>query len=348
MGFERWSGADIIADLDDVLLPGTALLGGKYSIRSFLCSGGFGNTYIAIDACGREVVVKESFVPDFNRRQQTQVLCRSDGQRQNHARVVRSLLDEGAALNRLSHPNIVRAHDTFQENGTAYLVLDRIPGQDLQQIVEDAPQRLTPEGIVQLARQLVSALVQVHDKGLLHCDIAPDNICVTPDGVPVLIDFGSARACLRGVSQPYDGFTMVKDGFSPPELYTRNAALGPQADIYALGATLYLAIRGQVPAEAQARRNARIDGLPDPLPALAGTDPRYPAGFLASIDRALSVRAAARYASARDWRAVLGGVPGGGKPVVLLRTAGAAGPVVPTRPQRSNAGPSRPVCTPAS
>lgn len=348
MGYERWSGADVIADLDDVLLPGTALLGGKYSIRSFLCSGGFGNTYLARDPLGREVVLKESFVPDFNRRHETQVLCRSDAQRQNHAGVVRSLLAEGAALARLSHPNIVRAHDTFQENGTAYLVLDRIPGQDLQQIVEDAPHRLTPDCIMQLARQLVSALVQVHDKGLLHCDIAPDNICVTPDGVPVLIDFGSARTCLRGVSQPYDGFTTVKDGFSPPELYTPNAALGPQADIYALGATLYLAIRGQLPVDAQTRRNARIDGLSDPLSALAGTDPRYPIGFLASIDRALSVRAAARFASARDWLAVLGGAQGLGKPVLLLRTVGAAGPVVPTRPQRTTGGTSRPVCAPAS
>ncbi len=332
MAFERWTQTDIRAELDDVLLPGTRLQGGRYCIRSFLSSGGFGNTYLARDASGREVVVKESFVPAFNRRSQAQVLCRSEAHRQNHARVIRSLLDEGVALTSLSHPNIVRALDAFQENGTAYLVLDRVPGQDLQQLAEDASDRLTPAQVVQLARQLVSALVHVHAQDLLHCDIAPDNVCVMPDGTPVLIDFGSARRCVRGVSQPHDGFSMVKDGFSAPELYTPRAALGPQADIYALGATLYLAIRGRAPVDSQSRRTARIDGLADPLAPLAGTDPRYPADFLASVDRALSVRAAARFASARDWLAALDGAPVTAKPVVVVRSP--MGPVVPNRPRR--------------
>ena len=219
---------DTRAELDDVLMPGTRLQGGRYGIRSFLCSGGFGNTYLARDASGREVVVKECFVPAFNRRSQSQVLCRSEMQRQSHARVMRSLLDEASALDCLSHPNIVRALEAFQENGTAYLVLDRVSGTDLQQLAETAPDRLTPDQVVQLARQLVSALVHVHAQGLLHCDISPDNVCVTPQGTPVLIDFGSARRCVRGVSEPHDGFTMVKDGYSPPELYTPRAALGPQ------------------------------------------------------------------------------------------------------------------------
>lgn len=327
-----WAQADTRAELDDVLMPGTRLQGGRYGIRSFLCSGGFGNTYLARDAAGREVVVKECFVPAFNRRSQSQVLCRSEVQRQSHARVMRSLLDEAAALDCLSHPNIVRGLEAFQENGTAYLVLDRVPGTDLQQLAETAPDRLTPDQVVQLARQLVSALVHVHAQGLLHCDIAPDNVCVTPQGTPVLIDFGSARRCVRGVSEPHDGFTMVKDGYSPPELYTPRAALGPQADIYALGATLYLAIRGKVPVDSQSRRTARIDGLADPLAPLAGTDPRYPAAFLASIDRALSVRAAARYASARDWLAALDAAQDEATPGQA--GAGAPRPVAPSRPRR--------------
>jgi serine/threonine protein kinase len=301
MAFDRWSDTGIVADLDDVLLPGTVLHNGQYLIRSFLCSGGFGNAYLASDPHNRGVVLKECFVPELCRRQLGQVVPRSEAHRQNLAKVIRSFEDEAALLSGLTHANIVRAHTAFQENGTVYVVLDYIKGQDLQDLIDNRSPRLTAQAIVTLARKLVSALGHIHDRGILHCDISPDNVCVRNDGDPVLIDFGSARKCADGVGQPNAGINMVKDGYSPHELYTANAACGPYSDIYALGATLYHAVSGTAPVDSQTRRTALVEGQPDPLPRLAGTVAGYPPGFLASIDTALSVRAVVRHASARDW-----------------------------------------------
>jgi serine/threonine protein kinase len=305
MAFDRWSDTGIVADLDDVLLPGTVLHGGQYLIRSFLCSGGFGNAYLASDPHNRAVVLKECFVPELCRRHQGKVVPRSETHRQHMAKVIRSFQDEAALLPTLSHLNIVRAHKSFEENGTVYVVMDYIKGRDLLELIDDPKFSLTSQGIVTLARKLVSALTHIHDRGVLHCDVSPDNICLRNDGDPVLIDFGSARKCVNGVGQPNAGISMVKDGYSPHELYTSTAACGPYSDIYALGATLYHAVTGKAPVDCQTRRTALVEGCPDPLQPLAGSVAGYPPGFLASIDTAMSVRTAARHASARDWLVAL-------------------------------------------
>jgi serine/threonine protein kinase len=301
MAFDRWSDTGIVADLDDVLLPGTVLKNGQYLIRSFLGSGGFGNTYLASDPHNRAVVLKECFVPELCRRQQGHVLPRSEAHRLNLSKVIRSFLDEGALLASLSHPNIVRAHQAFQENGSAYVVLDYVKGHDLQDLIDTDSPVLTPTRIVAMTRKLVSALGHLHDRGWLHCDISPDNVCLRNDEDPVLIDFGSARKCVDGIGQPNAGFSMVKDGYSPHELYAPDAPCGPHSDIYALGATLYHAVSGVAPVDSQTRRTALIEGRPDPLPRLVGRAQGYPAGVLASIDTALSVRVAGRHASAQAW-----------------------------------------------
>lgn len=299
MAFERWSG--IVAELDDVLLPETTLRNGRYRILSFLSSGGFGIAYLARDADGREVVIKECFVPEFCRRTYGLVVPRSDQHRLNFQKALAGFLQEASVLATLTHPNIVRAHRAFRENDTAYIVLDLIKGQDLHERLTTGKTSLAPSQLVRMATRMVSALGHVHDRGFLHCDVAPDNICIGTDGEPVLIDFGSARPCLNGASEPYAGFSMVKDGYSPHELYTPKAACGPSSDLYSLGATLCHAISGTAPADGQSRLTALVDGLPDPLPPLAGRIPGYPPGFLASIDRAMAVRASDRFATAKDW-----------------------------------------------
>ena len=329
MAFDRWSDGGLVTDLEDVLLPGTLLRNGRYHIQSFLSAGGFGITYLARDTQGRDLVLKECFVPAFCRRSQGRVVPRSEAHKQNLRRAVASFVDEARILATLSHANIIRAHEAFEENDTAYVVLDYIKGHDLQEVFDGHKASLAPAQIMAIGQRLISALVHVHGRGLLHCDVSPDNVCLGGNGDPILIDFGSARRHIDGVGQPYAGFCMVKDGYSPPEFYTHNAECGPSSDLYSLGATLYQAVSGLVPVDAETRQTAQIDGRPDPLAPLRGRISGYPAAFLASVDRAMSVRPPARFASAKDWlRALAQPAPEAPRDLPTLRPA-----VLPTAPR---------------
>ena len=329
MAFDR-SGDD--ADLADVLLPATSLLHGQYRVGSFLSSGGFGITYLAKDSLDRDVVLKECFVPDFCLRQQTRVRPRSENSKANLQKVLRGFMNEARILASLSHPNIVRIHQVFEDNGTAYMALDLIKGHDLHDIIDEKKAVLTPDQIVAMARKLISALAHIHDRHILHCDISPDNICVQPDGDPVLIDFGSARAADQVPGGAEVGFSMVKDGYSPHELYNTNGSLGPWSDIYSLGASLYHAITGNAPVDCQRRLSAKAEGRDDPLAPLVGTAVGYPTSFLASIDKAMAVQAGLRHQTARDWLKTLTPLAASSdrpapRSVVLFRRSAPAGAV---------------------
>lgn len=301
MAFDRWSDGVLVTELEDVLLPGALLKGGQYRIRSFLNAGGLGVAYLAQDRNLRDVVLKECFVPEFCRRSQGRVIPRSEAHRQNLRKAITSFLDEAKLLSGLSHANVIRAHEAFEDNDTAYVVLDYVKGRDLQETIDDPQACLTPSVLVGIAQRLISALAHVHGRGLLHCDISPDNVCLGPRSEPVLIDFGSARPFVNGVALPHDGFCLVKDGYSPPEFYTMTADRTPQSDIYALGATLHHAVSSSIPVDSQTRLTAHVDGRPDPVLPLRGRVTGFPAAFLASIDRAMAIDPGHRFATAKDW-----------------------------------------------
>ena len=193
MAFDRLSGTVGDTDCVEELLPGTSLLLGQYRISRFLNSGGFGITYVAKDGLDRDVVLKECFVEAFCSRNRSVVQARSDNNRAHLHRALASFAEEARILASLSHPNIVRIHQLFEENNTAYMSLDFVAGHDLIEIVDEKKMALGADQIVGMAAKLISAVGHVHDRQLLHCDISPDNICVTPTGEPVLIDFGAAR-----------------------------------------------------------------------------------------------------------------------------------------------------------
>jgi serine/threonine protein kinase len=301
MAFDRLSGSASETECIDELLPGTFLLQGQYRISRFLNSGGFGITYIGRDSLLRDVVVKECFVEAFCARNQSTVQPRSDLARPHLQRAIASFREEARILALMSHPNIVRIHQLFEENGTSYMALDYVTGHDLVEIVDEKKAILTPAQIVKMAERLISALSHIHDRQHVHCDVSPDNICVSPTGEPVLIDFGAARRMVDGVAQKHAGFSLVKDGYSPPELYQTNGAVGPESDIYALAASLYYAITGKAPVDGETRLRALVADRPDPLITLAGVIPGYPPGFLATIDKAMSVEPSARFRAAKAW-----------------------------------------------
>jgi serine/threonine protein kinase len=339
------------SDFGDELIPGTTLFHGTYRITRFINSGGFGITYLATDSLGREVVIKECFSSTFCRRTQTRVRARSQGTREHLSKIVKSFLNEAQSLARMQHPNIVGVHQVFEDNDTAYMVLDYIRGHDLLEIIDEKRAVLTTEQIVKLAAKLVAAVGYIHDNGLLHCDISPDNIFVTPGSEPILIDFGAARRTAAGAVEKYSGLSVVKDGSSPHEMNTAGGNTGAWSDIYAVAASLYHAISGVAPVNCQSRLAALAEKRCDPLKPLAGSVEGYPKGFLETIDRAMAVMPKARFQSAAEWLKVLPqpDTRAERKVVLVRRVVPGPAPVETTKstPQLLTVVPSTPKPTPA-
>jgi serine/threonine protein kinase len=290
----------------DELPPGTRLLLGQFTIESFVNSGGFGIVYIARDSLSRRVVVKECFPSSFCRRIGTSVGARSRAQQEDFRSVVKLFLQEAITLSQLDHPNIVKVHQVFEDNSTAYIAMEFVDGPDLLQTVEGTAPALKPDEIVRFLDKMLDAVGYVHAQGLLHRDISPDNILLDKaTGQPVLIDFGASRKDVTRQSRALSGLRVVKDGYSPQEFYVSGSKQAPCSDLYALAATFYHLISGESPKTSQERLSAIAGREPDPLPRLSGRIKGYPAGFLAAIDKAMALFPRDRLQSVDDWRAMM-------------------------------------------
>jgi serine/threonine protein kinase len=285
----------------DDLKPGAQLLGGQYTILGFLNSGGFGITYLAKDSLERTVVIKECFPNALCRRSSTIVRARSRKHSGEFRGFVESFIAEARSLARLVHPNIVGVHQVFEDNDTAYMAIDFINGKDLHDILESTDQAFTPEETVVLLKKMLSAVEFIHQAGILHRDISPDNILIDQTGNPVLIDFGAASEEVVRATRVLTGRRVVKDGYSPQEFYLSGAEQSPSSDLYALAATFYHVITGKAPPESQRRLAMVAEGSPDPYVPLAGRFPGYPPGFLEAIDKAARVMPRDRIQSATAW-----------------------------------------------
>ncbi|MGB3314320.1 MAG: protein kinase, partial [Albidovulum sp.] len=289
----------------DELQPGTTLLHGQYTITRFLNNGGFGITYLAKDSLDREVVIKECFADAFCRRTNTIVSARSRAHQGELKSIIRHFIQEARSLSKLMHPNIVGVHQVFEDNDTAYMAIDFVDGKDLLEILEDPAAKLTPEQIVGITRKLLSAIGYVHEHGLLHRDISPDNILLTRQGEPILIDFGAARENAGDTGRKHSALRVVKDGYSPQEFYIAGSEQGPWSDLYALAASLYHAIKSEAPVNGQQRLAAIAEQRPDPYEPLTGAVEGYPAGFLEAVDKAMNTKPSMRIQSSTEWLALL-------------------------------------------
>ena len=275
---------------DEFLPIGTKLLNGTYEITDHLGLGGFGLTYLAADQIGRRVVIKECFPSSFCYRDSIHVRAHTRSEQENFDALIKNFVNEAKQLARLKHPNVVPVLHFFEENDTAYMSLEYLPGRDLMGEIEDAPDRLTPKAVMEITRQLAAALAYVHQNGILHRDIAPDNVIMRGD-TPILIDFGAsrnetARKVTRMLSQQ---LRTVKDGYSPQEFYLPSTPHIPASDVYSLGATIYTLITHDTPADAYKRLVALSGKDADPVEPLAGRIPGYPVEFLQAIDAAMAV-----------------------------------------------------------
>ena len=232
------------------LHPDTLLQGGKYRIVSFINSGGFGCTYEAKHLMlGERVAIKEFFVKDFcNRDEKTaHVTVGTQSKRGLIDKLKGKFIDEAKMLYRMQHPGIVRVFDVFEENDTAYFVMDYIDGPTLSDIVarEGA---LSEERAVRYIRQVAKALQYVHDHDRLHLDVKPSNIMVDSSDNAILIDFGASKQYDEVDGENTSTLLGKTPGYAPLEQMGNDVVkFMPATDIYALGATLYKALSGVTP-----------------------------------------------------------------------------------------------------
>ena len=291
----------------DELKPGTKLMHGQYTIENFLNAGGFGITYLARDSLDRKVVIKECFPGAFCRRSRYIVQARSRAHQNELKSIVRLFVQEARSLAKLDHPNIVGVHQVFEDNETAYMALDFVTGRDLLDTIEDPNDGLNPTQIKTILKEILGAVGFIHDQGILHRDISPDNILINKEFHPVLIDFGAAREEATKQSRVLSALRVVKDGYSPQEFYIAGSEQSPSSDLYALSASFYHLINGDVPPNSQARLAAIASGEPDPYEPLTGRFPEYEPAFLTAMDRALAVLPKDRVQSAKEWIEMMDG-----------------------------------------
>ena len=292
------------AEFDDDLQPGTKLLHGQYVIEEFLNNGGFGITYLARDSLNRLVVIKECYPESICRRTNSTVRVRSRNQADAFRAIVDLFIEEARNLARLSHPNIVGVHQVFEDNDTAYIAMDFVEGRDLLDIAESSSS-FKPEALERIVVKLLDAIEFIHHEGILHRDIAPDNILLSKDYDPVLIDFGAARETVTRATRYLGSMRTVKDGYSPQEFYVTEADQYPSSDLYSLAASLYHVMTKELPNSAQERLSAIAAGEGDPYVSIKGRVEGYTEPFLDAIDRALSVFPKERIQSAAEWRGLI-------------------------------------------
>ncbi|MDQ2090884.1 serine/threonine protein kinase [Marimonas arenosa] len=283
------------------LPDGAMLLQGQYEIKSQLAIGGFGMTYLARDSLARQVVVKECFPDGLCVRDGLLVMPASEAQQSTYQKIVWNFVAEARRLARLKHPNIVAVHQVFEENHTAYMAMDFVDGEELIDILEITPGRLTPDLLEHCLRQTLDAVAHLHEMGFLHRDISPDNLLLDRDNHLTLIDFGAARENTKQSLTAATFLLAVKDGYSPHEFYIEDATQDSSSDLYALAATFYHLITGETPPDSWSRHEEIEAGHGDPYVPLTGGDWAFDPAFLKLIDQALSVNKSDRIQSAAEW-----------------------------------------------
>ena len=242
------------------LKPGTTLCGGKYKIERVLGQGGFGITYLAVQTgLNRRVAVKEFFMKELCNRDETtsMVSVPSIGSRELVGRFRQKFLKEAQTIAAFDHPNIVRIYDIFEENGTAYYVMENIDGGSLA----DQQMPMSEAKAVGYIRQVGNALAYIHSQNVLHLDVKPSNILLRRNGDAVLIDFGISKRYDDEGGQTSSTPAGLSKGYAPLEQYNQGLqTFSPATDVYSLGATLYKLVTGQTPPEASI---VNEEGLPD-------------------------------------------------------------------------------------
>jgi len=273
-------------------------------IERVLGSGGFGITYLARDTrLGRQVVIKENLPGQFCFRDThslTVAPSHTDGNDvENFRWSLENFAKEAAMLASLDHPGIVKVLRSFEAFDTAYFVMPFVEGITLDKLVMSRHGKPFSENeLCAMLERLLGALGYLHDRKIYHRDIKPSNLLITNDGMPVLIDFGSARQRLSERSM-----TVIESaGYTPFEQLQSSGNVGPWSDLYAAGATVVKIMTGEAPPKTNDR--SFVD-LWIPLTGRAVMNKRFSVGFLACVDRSLRLPVEERWQNAGEWLSAL-------------------------------------------
>lgn len=249
-----------------------------YRIERLLSVGGFSIVYLATDAHGNPVVIKEYLPATLALRREGDILPSVKPEKRSMFLYgMKCFFEEGSALAKLHHPNVVRVVNFFRANDTVYLVMDYERGITLQDYIRKHKGEISERFLRGAFTRLLNGLREVHSHKLLHLDIKPSNIYLRLDGNPVLLDFGAARQTLASGGKMLK--PMYTPGFAAPEQYESRELLGPWSDIYSIGASLYACLGGTAPQAA----NARVGRDQVPLAAKRFAD-KYSQQLLELID----------------------------------------------------------------
>lgn len=283
------------------LANGTLLQGGKYRIIRFISSGGFGCTYEAEHILlENRVAIKEFFLKEFClRNTMASVFVSNPTNSEFVERYLSKFLKEARTLANLRHENIIQVYEFFEENNTAYYVMEYIEGETLQEIVTRKGKLVEQEALGYM-NQVAEALEYIHSLRINHLDVKPANIMVRKsDGRAVLIDFGGAKQYDTRGDQTSTTPVGISHGYAPMEQYIPGgvSTFSPQTDIYSFGATLYKLITGNTPPAASEISNS---GLPKVKNVDVSTS--------SSIKKAMSVRKVDRFATIKELQESLIGI----------------------------------------
>ncbi len=287
----------------EALAPGTQLE--NFEIVRALGCGGFGTVHLAHDhQLQRDVAIKEYLPLQLAYRAEgLRVAVRSPELAATYAAGLRSFVNEARILARFDHPAVVKVHRFWEANGTAYMVMPWVRGPTLSEMRRQMKRPPTEAWLRGVIDPLLDALAMLHAQGIYHRDIAPDNVLLPGDQMPVLLDFGAARRVIGDRTQCFT--SVLKPSFAPIEQYAQARGLrqGPWTDLYALGALCVYMLTAVPPPPAAAR--AVHDELDRRLlPAPAGVSDN----LLAVIRWALAVRPHDRPQSVHEFRAALDGL----------------------------------------
>ncbi|GAB6402141.1 hypothetical protein IMM1_33720 [Pseudocoprococcus immobilis] len=251
-------------------LPIFSILAGKYLLGAPLGKGGFGITYIAMHLPDEKIVAIKEFFPAnlAVRDTDNETVVPADDTKAVYYRTgMKSFSEEGRILYLLSDiEHVIHVAEQIQANNTTYLVMEYVPGISLKKYMKQQQKLFSEQETLTLMQPILIALQAMHQKGILHRDISPENLMLSPDNTLTLIDFGAARTFSRSDD---DNLTVIlKRGYAPEEQYHSNSRQGPWTDLYAVCAVMYQMLTGILPQEASARAEedhltpiSRIEGL---------------------------------------------------------------------------------------
>lgn len=282
------------------LPPGTVLQE-KYLIGKALGQGGFGVTYLAWDLNLKLKLAVKEYLPQelaFRTSGQNIISIYKESLADDFNYGLEKFLEEARTLAQFNeHPNIVSIRDFFKANGTAYLVMSHIEGYTLKEYLLSIDKPLTYDQALNIFIPALDALKEVHAADILHRDFSPDNLLVDSKGRVVLIDFGAARRAIVDRSRSMS--VIMKAGYSPIEQYQSKGKQGPWTDIYAVAATFYHAITGQMPPEPM----DRLDEDPLVAPSQLGTE--ITRNQEQTLLKAMALKAEDRFQSVNEFQEAL-------------------------------------------